>query len=65
MKQNVPMTSGRFSAKQLVRRIQNQQVKTSFDEQSNIEMCATQGTNDKETTGDSGVLHKPAFFLIS
>ncbi len=57
------MSSGRFSAKQLVRRIQNQQIKTSFDEQSNIEMCATQGTNHKETTGFSGMLHKPANFF--
>jgi hypothetical protein len=31
LKQSVPAEPGRFSAKQLVRRIQNQQFKTCFD----------------------------------
>ena len=51
-----------FSAKQLVRRIQNQLIKT-FDKAVNRKL--EQGTYNNETNGISSMLHKSAnFFLL-
>jgi hypothetical protein len=51
-----------FSAKQLVRRIQSQLIKT-FNKAVNWKLDNL-GTYDIETTGNSSVLHKPAKFFF-